>query len=158
MKIVCALLFAVLSSVVHGETFLDFGGALTLPMGGGDMRRIGGAAVKAGTYFSELSAIEASVGIQENFTELGVGLVTHWAAWELYDRFFGYSAFDPFVTAGVKGWVGLERGEVGPALGIGAFYHFSESLSVRAEVDAVIGVESRIEVDHTIFAGLHYTF
>lgn len=157
MKFLCLLISLMALSVVKAESYLDMGGALTLPMGGGDMRRIGGAEMRFGTYFSELSAVEATIGWQENYAALGADVMTHWAAWELYDRFFGFSAFDPFVTAGVKGWVGSARGEVGPSLGIGAFYHFSEYLSLRAQVDAVLGLESRVEVDHTFFVGLHYT-
>lgn len=157
MKFLCLLISLMALSVVKAENYLDMGGALTLPMGGGDMRRIGGAELRVGTYFSELSAVEATVGVEENYAALGADVMTHWAAWELYDRFFGFSAFDPFVTAGVKGWVGSARGEVGPSLGVGAFYHFSEYLSLRAQVDAVLGLESRVEVDHTFFVGLHYT-
>lgn len=155
-KLIC-LLIVFSALLVKAESYLDLGGALTLPMGSGDMRRIGGADLRVGTYFSELSAVEATVGIEENYAALGADVLTHWAAWELYDRFFGYSAFDPFVTAGVKGWVGSARGEVGPSLGIGAFYHFSESFSLRADVNAVLGLESRVEVDHTIFVGIRYT-
>lgn len=157
MKFLCLLISLMALSVVKAESYLDMGGALTLPMGGGDMRRIGGAELRVGTYFSELSAVEATVGVEENYAALGMDVMTHWAAWELYDRFFGFSAFDPFVTAGVKGWVGSAHGEVGPSLGVGAFYHFSEYLSLRAQVDAVLGLESRVEVDHTFFVGLHYT-
>ena len=157
MKFLCVLISLMTLSVAKAESYLDLGGALTLPMGGGDMRRIGGAELCVGTYFSELSAVEATVGIEENYAALGADVLTHWAAWELYDRFFGYSAFDPFVTAGVKGWVGSARGEVGPSLGIGAFYHFSESFSLRADVNAVLGLESRVEVDHTFFVGIRYT-
>lgn len=157
MKKLFVLLVAFSALLVRAESYLDVGGALTLPMGGGDMRRIGGADLHVGTYFSELSAVEATVGWQEDYVALGADVLTHWAAWELYDRFFGFSAFDPFVTAGVKGWVGSARGEVGPSLGVGAFYHFSECLSLRADIDAVLGLESRVEVDHTFFVGLHYT-
>lgn len=151
-----AVLFS--SSLLSAETYLSAAGALTLPQGGGDLRRTGGLACRVGTYLSELTAVEGQVGCQENLAALGVGVLTHWAAWELYDRFFGFSAFDPFVTAGVKGWVGGSHGEVGPAVGVGAFYHLDDRWSVRADADLTLGLESRVETVHTLSVGFHYTF
>lgn len=152
-------LTVLLSSMLgYGETYLSASGALALPQGNGDLRRVGGVESRIGTYFSDLSALEAEVGWQENYAALGIGVLTHWSAWDLYDRFFGFSAFDPFVTAGVRGWVGSSQGEVGPSLGVGAFYHLTENWSIRAEVDGVLGLGSRIEFDHTFAIGLQYTF
>lgn len=141
----------------RAESYVGFSGAMTLPQGGGDLRRLGGATLRGGTYLSDFWAIEGEVGWQENSAELGAGLLGHWTGWELYDRFFGFSAFDPFVTIGAKGWVG-KSGEVGPSAGLGAFYHLGEEWSLRADAAATLGVERDIEMVYLLSVGLQYTF
>ena len=141
----------------HAESYGGFSGALTLPQGGGDLRRLGGATLRGGTYLSDFWAVEGEAGWQENAAQLGAGLLGHWTGWELYDRFFGFSAFDPFVTVGAKGWIG-KSGEVGPSLGLGAFYHLGEEWSLRADAAATLGVEREVEMVYTLSVGLQYVF
>lgn len=142
----------------RSETYWGAAGALTLAQGGGEMRRIGGATVRAGAYLTDFTAVEASVGWHENLAGLGLGVLTHWSGWELYDRFFGFSAFDPFVTAGVKGWLGSTKGEVGPSASLGAFYHLGDRWSVRGEAEATLGLDSSVEMVYTLALGLQYAF
>ena len=141
----------------HAESYVGFSGALTLPQGGGDLRRLGGAMLRGGTYLSDFWAVEGEVGWQENAAELGVGFLGHWSDWDLYDRFFGFSAFDPFVIVGAKGWIG-KSGEVGPSAGLGAFYHLGEEWSLRADAAATLGVERAVEMVYTLTVGLQYVF
>ena len=89
---------------------------------------------------------------------LGVGLIGHCSGWSLYDRYFGYSAFDPFVTIGAKGWIGTDAGQVGPSVGLGAYYHLDDHWSLRADADVTLGLDPDAEVLHTISCGVQYAF
>ena len=128
--------------------------ALTLPQGGSRLGRAGGAVARAGVCMSEYWAIEASAGQLERYTALGAGALVHFYALDLYDRFFGYSAFDPFVTAGANGWIDRRRGQVGPAAGLGAFWHLDDNWSIRADASATMGLDSGVEMLYTVSVGL----
>ena len=134
--------------------YIGAAGALTLPQGGSRLGRAGGAVARAGVCMSEYWAIEASAGQLERYTALGAGALVHFYALDLYDRFFGYSAFDPFVTAGANGWIDRRRGQVGPAAGLGAFWHLDDNWSIRADASATMGLDSGVEMLYTVSVGL----
>ena len=119
---------------------------LALPQGGHAMRRIGGATARFGCYFTEALSLEADAAWLENCAGLGVqGL------WHL----FGYERFDPFVTFGARGWI---DGDVGPAAGLGAFYHLTDSWSLRADAQATLGLDGDCAMVYTLGAGVQYSF
>lgn len=131
--------------------FLGLSGSLIFPhSGGGDLT--------VGTYVSELTAIEARVGMYENSLHAGADALFHWSSWSLYDRFFGYSAFDPFLSLGVDVYNGRARQDVGPSLGAGAFYHLTESLDLRADAKATLGLEGEEDVFFSAGLGLQWNF
>ena len=140
------------------ESYVGVNGLISLPQGGSEMRRLGGANVTAGTYLSDFWAVEGSAGVEEDFAALGVNLLGHWSGWSLYDRFFGYSAFDPFVTIGAKGWIGSGSGQVGPCVGLGAFYHFGDHWSLRAGADVTLGLDTETVPLYTLACGVQYAF
>lgn len=119
---------------------------LVLPQGGHQMRRLGGATARAGYYFTESLAVEADAAWLEDCAGLGVqGL------WHIY----GYERFDPFLTFGARGWI---DGDVGPTAGIGAFYHLTDSWSIRADAQATLGQDGECEMVYSLGAGVQYSF
>jgi outer membrane protein W len=119
---------------------------LVLPQGGHSMRRLGGATARAGYYFTESLAVEADAAWLEDCAGLGVqGL------WHIY----GYERFDPFLTFGARGWI---DGDVGPTAGIGAFYHLTDSWSIRADAQATLGLDGECEMVYSLGAGVQYSF
>lgn len=152
------LVFCLASSVLSAETYVGLSGSVTLPQGGSRMHRVGGAAIRGGTYLTEDWAVEGEVAWLENFAGLGVQALGHFQGWGLYSDLFGYSRFDPFVTLGAKGWVGDGCGQVGPKAGLGAFYHLTDSWSLRADADATLGLETNCEMLYSIGIGVQYSF
>ena len=158
---------ASLSSLAAEELAEDSGGAgayigvaasLTLPQGGSAMRRLGGGALRAGWYLGEFWAVEGEASWLENAAGLGVDSLWHLQGCSLYGDLFGYSRFDPFLTAGARGWVGDGSGQVGPAVGIGTFWHLTDDWSLRFDAVATLGLDSRVEVVHAISIGVQRSF
>lgn len=131
--------------------FLGLSGSLLFPhSGGGDL--------SCGAYLSELTAIEAKVGMCENSFHVGADALMHWSGWSFYDRFFGYSAFDPFLTVGFDAYHGRSRQNVGPSAGVGAYYHLSECVDLRTDLKATLGLEGEEEVLFSATLGIQYNF
>ena len=132
--------------------------AVVLPQGGSSMRRLVGGAVRAGWYFGEFWALEGEAAWLENMAGLGVDALWHIQGWPLYGDLFGYSRFDPFLTAGARGWTGRGSGQVGPAVGIGTFWHLTDDWSLRLDAVATLGLDSNVEVGHAISVGVQRDF
>lgn len=128
--------------------YVGVNGTMFFPQGGSRMRRLGGASIRVGYYVSEFWAIEGDAAWVEDVAGLSVDALWHW---------WGYERFDPFFTFGAKGWIG-DHGQVGPKIGIGAFYHLTDSWSLRFDADATLGLDTECEVDYTISAGVQYSF
>lgn len=142
-----------------GVAYVGAAGVLTLPQGGSRLDRLGGAAVRGGAYLSDFWAVEGDVAWQENAAGLGVDALLHVQAWPVYGDLFGYAAFDPFVTVGARGWLdGHGVGQVGPQLGLGAFYHLGDRWSLRADANATLGLETDVEVVYSLAVGVQYGF
>lgn len=119
---------------------------LVLPQGGGDLRRLGGAAVRAGYYLTEFWCFETEGAWFEDKAGLAADALWHW---------WGYERFDPFFTFGVRGWI---RGDVGPKAGVGAFYHLTESLSLRFDADATLALDGETAMVYSVSGGLQWSF
>lgn len=132
--------------------------ALRLPQGGSGLRRLGGAGIFGGRYMGEFWAVEGSAAWLEDQAGLSLQALGHWQGCELYGRYFGYSRFDPFFTAGAGGWVGRGRGEVGPKAGVGAYYHLTDSWSLRGDADATLGLDRDVTMVYTLALGVRYSF
>jgi len=110
------------------------------------MRRLGGASARLGFYFTEALSVEADAAWLEDCAGLGLqGL------WHMY----GYERFDPFLTFGARGWI---DGDVGPSAGLGAFYHLTDSWSLRADAQATLGIDGDCEMVYSIGAGVQCSF
>ncbi len=142
----------------HGETTLGAQGFLLLPPGGSSHAPRGGALVSAGVALSDAWSLEAQVGALEKGALLGLEGLFRWTGFDLYDRFFGFSPFDPFFSLGAKGTVSSDDGLVGPSCGAGAFYHLTENWSLRAEANAILDVNGSCDVPFLLSCGLTYSF
>ena len=89
---------------------------------------------------------------------LAAGLVVHWQAWSVYGDLFGFSQFDPFFVVGARGWVGSEAGNVGPAAGVGAFWHLDDNWSLRFDAGTTLCLDGGVEMRYTLAAGVQYGF
>lgn len=161
--VLAAVLAAALSA--HGgqqpawaESYVGVSGSLVLPPGGSSLRRLGGATLFLGANLSDCYSLEAAAGWMENCAYLSVQTRVHLYAFEVYDRYFGFSPFDPFFTTGVAGWIGDGFGQVGPKAGIGFLYHLTEDWAVRCDADATLGLDSRTEVVYALSVGIQRSF
>ena len=159
LKKVFAVLTAVVTSAVSvaadfaeeevcdfNQVYVGASATLLLPQGGSDMRRLGGATARVGYYVSEMLAVEADAAWMEDCAGLGIqGL---WHCW-------GYERFDPFLTFGVRGWI---DGNFGPVAGFGAFYHLTDSWSLRGDAQATLGLDGDCEMVYALGLGVQYTF
>ena len=151
--------FLLLSSSLFAEVYVGAAGALMLPPGGSDLRRVGGVSLRVGADVAEDFAVEGEAAGLEDSAGLAVDALVHAQAWSVYGDLFGYSAFDPFVTLGARGWLGgRSGGQVGPQAGVGAFYHLDDHWSLRADANATLGLETNVEVLYTISVGIQFGF
>jgi len=134
------------------------GGAaqLVLPQGGARMRRLAGGVARAGFYVTDALALEGEAAWMENVAGLSVRALWHLHGWNEFNMLFGYERFDPFVTAGARGWI--HDGQVGPSVGVGAFCHLTDSLSLRFDADATLGIDTRTEMAFCLSVGLQWFF
>ena len=134
------------------------GGAaqLVLPQGGSRMRRLGGGAARAGRYLTDSLALECEAAWLEDSAALAARAVWHLHGWEEFDMLFGYERFDPFLSAGAKGW--FHDGQVGPSAGIGAFYYLTDEWALRLDAEATLGLDSRVETVYSVSAGIQWFF
>ena len=163
MSFVFCLLSSVLPLAAEEEVGFDrwhvgLSGSLLLPQGGSKMHRVGGAALRGGYYLAEDWAIEGEAAWLEDAAGLSAAALGHFQGWDFYGDLFGYSRFDPFVTFGARGWIGRGCGQVGPKVGLGAFYHLTDSWSLRADADATLGLETNCEMLYSLSVGIQHSF
>ncbi len=151
------------------------GGAL-LPGNGNSLRRAAEVSVRGGHCFSDYFALEmeglcapsAVLDRGGNTAVSGVAFqgVFHCAGWETFDKLFGCERFDPFVALGAAArFAGRHafadcshRTAIGPVFGMGAFYHLTDSWSLRADARAQLCCDSPCGMLYGVFAGLQYSF
>lgn len=158
--------FLPLASLAHGEAeepsdsgcYAGASAALAIPQGGSRMRRLGGGALRAGLYLGEFWAVEGEASWMEDAAGLAVSALWHLQGWPFYGDLFGYSRFDPFLTAGARGWIGGSFGQVGPAAGVGAFWHLTDEWSLRFDAVPTLGLDSRVEVVYAFSVGVQRAF
>lgn len=128
---------------------------MILPQGGHAVRTLGGGAIRAGSYLSSSLALEAEAAWLEDCCGLGVRALWHLHGWETFNRLFGYERFDPFLSAGARGWI---EGDVGPSLGIGGFYYLTDEWALRFDGEAVAGVDGDLQMLYSISVGMQFSF
>lgn len=157
-SVVVLLSFAALAEEEIGYPVWQVGGSATLvlPQGGARMRRLGGGTARVSRYLSATCAVEAEAAWLEDKAGLAAQGLWHMQGWEWFGKLFGYERFDPFVTAGVRGW--LTDGQVGPAAGLGAFYYLDDNWAVRFDATLTLGLDASVETVHSLSLGLQYAF
>ena len=158
----CALATAAVAgseeeSAAGDEVYVGVSGAMTLPSGGARPRRIGGAEAQVGACLTDNFAVEVAAGWLENFAALSVQGRLQFGAFGFYDRYFGYSRFDPFFVFGARGWIG-PGGQVGPHAGAGSLYHLTDNWALRFDAGATLGLDSEVGVVYSLSAGVQYAF
>ena len=130
-----------------------------LPQGGSPLAAGAGAALRAGAYLTDDAAAEGELGWTRGAYGFGAQGLFHFQGWGLYNRFFGYSRFDPFLTLGARGWLAEHgHGQIGPKAGLGAFYHLTDDWSLRADADATLGLDTETEMVYSLSVGVQYEF
>lgn len=127
-----------------------------VPSCGGRVHRTGGAGLGAGWYATEFTAFELEAADHANRAFFAARWLAHFSACDKYNELFGYERTDPFLTLGAAGWTA--RGEVGPSVGLGTYYHLTDRLSLRVASEAVFGCDGRRETPFVLSAGLRYSF
>ena len=171
-------LAAVTPSAVFADEEIGFyrwyagaAGGMSMPGSGNTLRRAGAVAVRGGWYASEFTAFEIEGLCAPNMSS-GVGNTTlsavsargvfHMTGWDAFDKLFGCERFDPFLTAGVTAHFasrhafadGDHRTGIGPAAGLGAFWHITDSISLRVDASATLCVDSPCGMMYGVFAGI----
>jgi len=161
MKKLISAFAAILASLAFADAASDYDeacagfdrfyiGAATvgvLPQGGSRMSPRAGAAIRAGLYLDEMWAMEGEAGFAGDRLAFAAKALWHW---------WGYERLDPFFTFGARGWT--HDGNVGPSGGLGAFYHMTESLSLRIDADATLGLDTDVEMIYSLAFGLQLSF
>lgn len=129
--------------------FVGAGAVMMLPQGGGDERRLAGAGMRLGWYPVEFWALEGGFSWLEDSAGIDLDVLWHW---------WGYERFDPFFTLGARGWIGGNSADLGPKAGIGAFYHLTDSLSLRFDADATLTLDGDQAVYYTLSTGVQWSF
>ena len=156
--------------------FAGASGGILLPGNGNSLRRAATISFNAGRYLTETFAVEVAAASAPHVatdraggvtaTSIAAGGLLHLTAFTFYDRLFGSERLDPFFTFGANasfasGHVfadGSHRSAVGPYAGIGAFYHLTDSLSLRAEARADLCCDSPCGMLYGVSVGLQYSF
>lgn len=156
VSVLALSVFAAFACCAGDEWYAQGAAQIVLPQGGSGMRRRGGGAARVGRYVSDSLALECEAAWLENGAALAARAVWHLHGWREFDMLFGYERFDPFLSAGARGWI--HDGQVGPSAGIGAFYYLTDEWALRFDADATLGLDTHVETAFAISAGVQYFF
>ncbi len=154
---------------------LDAGVKAIMPGGGSSLEAAPAVAVRASRYLTEAFALEmegysapAADCRHGNAAVAGAAVNGRWhlAGWETFDKLFGCERFDPFVTLGAGAIFAdrhvfadsSHRTAIGPVFGLGAFYHLTDSLSLRADGGVMLDCATPAGVIFSVGLGLQYSF
>lgn len=156
--------------------YLGASGGIFLPGNGNSLKRAASVSVRGGWYLSDNLALELEGGAVPNavssrggnatVTEFAARGLFHMTGIDEFDKLFGCERFDPFVTFGVASLFashhvfadGSHRTAIGPTAGVGAFYHLTDSWSLRFDAMAAMAVDSPCGMSYGISLGLQWSF
>ena len=158
-----------------GAWYAGAAGGMLLPGGGSSLHRAAEVSLRAGRYVDEFLAVEAEGACAPNACSRGghgalsgvaVRGLYHLSGIAFYDNLFGCERFDPFVTFGAATRFGgrhafaggSHRTATGPVAGVGAFYHLTDSLDLRVDAQAMLGVDSPCGMLYSVVAGVQWNF
>lgn len=177
-----ALAFAACAAE-EAEEALDFSawyagvsGGLLLPGNGNTLARAAEVSARVGYLSGDgVRAFELEAACAPNasthagreaLTGVAVRHLYHLSGFEFFDKLFGCERFDPFVTCGGAVRFGAQhafadrshRTALGPTAGLGAFYHLTDTLDLRCDVQAMLGIDSPCGMLYSVCAGLQWAF
>lgn len=172
MATVIASLFC---AATESPWYVGASGGMLFPGNGSSLRRAGEVSARVGGYASDYFACEIEGVCAPNVTSCvghdalsGVAVLGlyHLSGFEAFDKLFGCERIDPFVTfGGVSRFgsrhvfaEGSHRAATGPAAGVGAFYHLTESLDLRFDAQAMLGCDSPCGMLYSVAIGLQWNF
>lgn len=180
-KLIVVLALVAVSGLLAEEpdgfarSYLGVSGGLLLPGGGNSLRRAAAVSARGGWYLSECLALELEGGCAPNavsshggnatVTALAARGLFHLTGIEEFDRLFGCERFDPFVTFGAAALFASRhvfaddshRTAMGPTTGLGAFYHLTDSLSLRFDATATMSVDTPCGMAYGLSLGLQWS-
>ena len=150
-------------------------GGMMLPGNGNSLRRAAAVVVRGGwsvtddlAFETELACVPHASSREGGATISAVSAraLFHLTGWETFDKLFGSERLDPFVTAGLQAtfasrYVFAEdshRTGIGPCLGVGTFYHLTESWSLRFDATATMAVDSPCGMLYGVTLGIQKSF
>ena len=160
----------------YAPAYLGASGGILLPGNGSSLKRAGCVAIRGGWHASDNLALELEGGSAPNAVSSGRGNATvstfaarglfHLTGIEEFDLLFGCERFDPFVTFGAAALFasrhvfadGSHRTAIGPTVGVGAFYHLTDSWSLRLDATASMAVDSPCGMAYGLGMGLQWSF
>ena len=129
---------------------------------------------KKTTYTVGEDEITLTRAIVRNYLTRGNAAVTalaarglfHLTGIEEFDLLFGCERFDPFVTFGAAALFASRhvfaddshRTAIGPTAGVGAFYHLTDSWSLRFDATAAMAVDTPCGMCYGLSLGLQWCF
>ena len=158
------------------RAYIGASGGILLPGNGNSLKRAAMVSARGGWYFSENLALElegacapsavSSSGGNAAVTALAARGLFHLTGIEEFDLLFGCERFDPFVTFGAAALFASRhvfaddshRTAVGPTAGLGAFYHLTDSLSLRFDATAAMAVDTPCGMVYGLALGLQWSF
>ena len=165
------------------EETLDFSswyagvsGGLLLPGNGNTLARAAEVSARVGYLLDDgVRSFELEAACAPNasthagheaLTGVAVRHLYHLSGFEFFDKLFGCERFDPFVSCGGAVRFGSHhafadrshRTALGPTAGFGAFYHLTDNLDLRGDVQAMLGIDSPCGMLYTVCVGLQWTF
>lgn len=156
--------------------YLGASGGMFLPGSGNSLRRAASVAARGGWYLSDNLALELEGGCVPNAVSSHGGNATvtafaarglfHLTGIEEFDLLFGCERFDPFVTFGAAALFASRhvfaddshRTAIGPTAGVGAFYHLTDSWSLRFDATAAMAVDTPCGMCYGLSLGLQWSF
>ena len=180
--LVLSVLALALAGVAEEESggfppaYLGASGGIFLPGNGSSLKRAGSVAARGGWYLSDNLALELEGGCVPNAVSSHGGNATvtafaarglfHLTGIEEFDLLFGCERFDPFVTFGASALFASRhvfaddshRTAIGPAVGVGAFYHLTDSWSLRFDATAAMAVDTPCGMFYGLSLGLQWSF
>jgi hypothetical protein len=156
--------------------YLGASGGIFLPGNGSSLKRAAMASARGGWYLSDNLALELEGGCAPNAASSRGGNATvtafaarglfHLTGIEEFDLLFGCERFDPFVTFGAAALFASRhvfaddshRTAIGPTAGVGAFYHLTDSWSLRFDATAAMAVDTPCGMCYGLSLGLQWSF
>lgn len=160
----------------YTPAYVGASGGIFLPGNGSSLKRAAMASAHGGWYLSDNLALELEGGCVPNAVSSRGGNATvaafaarglfHLTGIDEFDKLFGCERFDPFVTFGASALFASRhvfaddshRTAIGPTAGLGAFYHLTDSWSLRFDAATALALDTPCGMAYSLSLGLQWSF